>query len=617
MRRWALACALLRLPTAWGVDGQSFKASEDEADRIWNDPNCERTANTSEGIDWDVVRFQLLQIPFPESMAAIGPLMTRLENPHELDFAATHCVFGVVAVYFFFVKYLIESTKPHLTLARQYYSQLDAFSSGIHPHLLDRSDWLVKDARLSALRRALLSRLRPGKEDPGRRPAIYVYEHDIEMVRELSQGGSFCGKGQWGMEVHIHEWLLASPYLTKDPEMADFFFVPAYSICMFEGGFFPIPALDDMYKKMLDQLPYFRRNRGRDHIFTFGSGLSANVFPSWRQEIPESIQLSPETWLFNDVLDMKEPCFNTWRDIAIPGYLHKHEILSLYQRSRPLAERKRFAVFLGRIDSSRGPHPSQGGPDVRAAIRRLKEEGKIYVAQNLSFPEMHAAMGTAKFCFVPKGKSAWSLRFFEALFANCIPVVLSDFWELPFEAFMDLPSFVIKWPMALVGDGLMDYLESLPEEVLEEYMMRAREWRCWYVYPSLLHEVQVEKSRDELYTICPELDRENAYEGIMRLLEPRMRRSWTMSRYFGPKDVEKVVEKIRSESQQKESTAPSEADDQHSKSKCRSVERGKSTAQLVTAKFGAMAMNAHFMGCDAFQEGDLLVTFPGCKEPVE
>ncbi|CAE7641986.1 tas [Symbiodinium sp. CCMP2592] len=550
-----------------GAEGLSEEVLQkiDDVHLIWNDPNCERTANTSEGIDWDVVRFQLLQIPFPESMAAIGPLMTRLENPHELDFAATHCVFGVVAVYFFFVKYLIESTKPHLTLARQYYSQLDAFSSGIHPHLLDRSDWLVKDARLSALRRALLGRLRPGKGDPGRRPAIYVYEHDIEMVRELSQGGSFCGKGQWGMEVHIHEWLLASPYLTKDPEVADFFFVPAYSICMFEGGFFPIPALDDMYKKMLDQLPYFRRNRGRDHIFTFGSGLSANVFPSWRQEIPESIQLSPETWLFNDVLDMKEPCFNTWRDIAIPGYLHKHEILSLHQRSRPLAERKRFAVFLGRIDSSRGPHPSQGGPDVRAAIRRLKEEGKIYVAQNLSFPEMHAAMGTAKFCFVPKGKSAWSLRFFEALFANCIPVVLSDFWELPFEAFMDLPSFVIKWPMALVGDGLMDYLESLPEEVLEEYMTRAREWRCWYVYPSLLHEVQVDKSRDELYTICPELDKENAYEGIMRLLESRMRKSWTMSRYFGPKDVEKVVEKIRSESQQKELSTPSEDDEQDSK----------------------------------------------------
>ena len=37
----------------------------------------------------------------------------------------------------------------------------------------------------------------------------------------------------------------------------------------------------------------------------------------------------------------------------------------------------------------------------------------------------------------------------------------------------------------------------------------------------------------------------------------------------------------------------------------------------LNAAAKAQAMNAHFMGCDAFQEGDLLVTFPGCKEPVE
>ena len=163
-------------------------------------------------------------------------------------------------------------------------------------------------------------------------------------------------------------------------------------------------TLDVKYTEMVRTLPYFKRHRGRDHIFTFGSGLSASVFRSWRSEIPESIQLSPETWLFNDVVDMKEPCFDTWRDIAVPGYLHRHEILSLSQAAKPLADRSRLAVFLGRIDSSRGPHPSQGGPDVRAAIRRLKEKGKIFVAQNLSFPEMHAVMGSAKFCFVPKGR---------------------------------------------------------------------------------------------------------------------------------------------------------------------------------------------------------------------
>ncbi|CAE7706074.1 F8H, partial [Symbiodinium pilosum] len=97
---------------------------------------------------------------------------------------------------------------------------------------------------------------------------------------------------------------------------------------------------------------------------------------------------------------------------------------------------------------------------------------------------------------------------------------------------------------------------SLSEDILEEYMTRAREWRCWYVYPSLLHEVQVDKSKDELYTICPELDRENAYEAIMRLLEARMRRSWTMTRYFGPANLEEVVNKVRLQSQQKETGEP-------------------------------------------------------------
>merc|ERR1712113_1365783 len=120
----------------------------------------------------------------------------------------------------------------------------------------------------------------------------------------------------------------------------------------------------------------------------------------------------------------------------------------------PLAEREHMAVFLGRIDTSRGPHPTTGGTDVRGALRRLYNEGKIFVGQNLSIPEMHATMGNARYCFVPKGKSAWSLRFYEALFANCVPVVLSDNWELPFEDFLDVSSFTIKWPMGKIGDQM-------------------------------------------------------------------------------------------------------------------------------------------------------------------
>merc|ERR1712008_376320 len=178
-----------------------------------------------------------------------------------------------------------------------------------------------------------------------------------------------------------------------------------------------------------------------------------------------------------------EPCFDTWKDLAIPGYLHRHEIVSLSRQAKPLADREHLAVFLGRIDTSRGPHPTDGGSDVRQAIAHLHAKGEVFVGQNLSLTEMHAIMGNARFCFVPKGKSAWSLRFYEALFANCVPILLSDHLELPFEDFIDVSSFVIKWPMENVGDKLIEFLAQLPDSVVESYMESGRAHRCWYVYP--------------------------------------------------------------------------------------------------------------------------------------
>mmetsp|Transcript_144143 Transcript_144143/g.461480 ORF Transcript_144143/g.461480 Transcript_144143/m.461480 type:complete len:556 (+) Transcript_144143:63-1730(+) len=539
---WALCLLLAGMPLgASGMDGQSNKPSEEEAERVYNDPNCERTHGTEEGVDWDEVRLELFNTPFPQSMATIGPVVQRLQRVAELDREAIMCPFGVIAVLFFFVKFLLESADPNVEMARIYMSLLDAFSSGMHPHLLDAADWLVKDARVVSLRRVMLRHLRAPPEGLLPRPRVYVYSKEVPEVVALTQGASFCGKGQWGMEVHIHEWLLASSHLVHDPEEADFFLVPAYSICMFEGGFFPLAQLDVMYTDMVRGLPYFKRNHGRDHIFTFGSGMSANVFRSWQKEIPEAIFLTPETWLFNDFPDRTEPCFNTWKDIAIPGYLHRHEILSLASQARPLASREHLAVFLGRTDPSRGPHPATDEADVRGSIRRLHEQGKVFVAQNLSVPEMHAVMGNAKFCFVPKGKSAWSLRFYEALFANCVPVVLSDFWELPFEDFLHLPSFVIKWPMSEVGDQLLSFLAALPDQVLEDYMESSRRNRCWYVYPPRLHEVDMEERADELYRVCPNLHEENAFTGIMRILERKQRASRSMGRFFAPPGWEAAV----------------------------------------------------------------------------
>ena len=109
----------------------------------------------------------------------------------------------------------------------------------------------------------------------------------------------------------------------------------------------------------------------------------------------------------------------------------------------------------------------------------------IATGDNLTLSDLHPIMGNSKFCFVPRGKSGWSLRLFESVFAGCVPVMLSDLWELPFEDWLDTSRFVIKWPTTRINTELLDYLRSLPDEVVRGYQEAAEEARCWWLHKKL------------------------------------------------------------------------------------------------------------------------------------
>lgn len=88
----------------------------------------------------------------------------------------------------------------------------------------------------------------------------------------------------------------------------------------------------------------------------------------------------------------------------------------------------------------------------------------------------------AKFCLAPRGESSWSLRYYESYFVECVPVIISDQVELPFQNVVDYTQISIKWPSTQIGPQMLEYLESIPDKDIERMINRGRQLRCLWVY---------------------------------------------------------------------------------------------------------------------------------------
>ncbi|KAI3897200.1 hypothetical protein MKX03_032391 [Papaver bracteatum] len=316
---------------------------------------------------------------------------------------------------------------------------------------------------------------------------IYVYEeNEIDGLKELMYGRDgqitvdSCLKGQWGTQVKIHQMLLKSRFRTLKKEEADLFFVPAYVKCVRMLGGLTDKEINSTYVKVLSQMPYFRLSGGRDHIFVFPSGAGAHIFRSWPKFLNRSIILTPE----GDRTDKRDTsAFNTWKDIIIPGNVDDGMTRYGARLVEPLllSKRKFLANFLGRVQGKVGRvklvELAKNFPD-----KLESPELKLSGPEKLGRKEYFEHLRNAKFCLAPRGESSWTLRFYESFFVECVPVILSDQVELPFQDVVDYSQISIKWPSTHIGPQFLDYLESIPDKEIDAMIARGRRVRCLYAY---------------------------------------------------------------------------------------------------------------------------------------
>ncbi|XBI75922.1 hypothetical protein VPH35_069225 [Triticum aestivum] len=280
---------------------------------------------------------------------------------------------------------------------------------------------------------------------------VYVYaEDEVDGLRELLRGrdgavsAATCLKGQWGTQVKIHQLLLRSRFWVRCHISADRVGVTTFSssqVC---------------------------------------SGAGAHLFRSWATFLNRSIILTPE----GDRTDKRGiSAFNTWKDIIIPGNVDDSMVKPDARAVQPipLTKRKYLANFLGRAQGKVGRlklvELAKQYPD-----KLESPELKLSGPDKLGRVDYFKHLRNAKFCLAPRGESSWTLRFYESFFVECVPVLLSDEVELPFQNVIDYTEISIKWPSSKIGPELFQYLESIPEERIEEMIARGREVRCMWVY---------------------------------------------------------------------------------------------------------------------------------------
>ena len=163
---------------------------------------------------------------------------------------------------------------------------------------------------------------------------IFVYDLPPWANKMILERDPECRNSVFATEIVIHEQIMRNSHgiLTRNPDEADFFFVPVYAACLVYKDFGLFEKYRFIVKSVLDfvmKKPYWHRSGGRDHIWPlvhdFGACLSwlDNNDRVYFPEMHSSIFLS-------HLGDLNMGCFQTHRDVVIPPYISSPRIRTLY-----------------------------------------------------------------------------------------------------------------------------------------------------------------------------------------------------------------------------------------------------------------------------------------------
>ncbi|CAA7018683.1 unnamed protein product [Microthlaspi erraticum] len=426
-------------------------------------------------------------VPKITSMAVTRPLFSV-----SCSFLSFSLLF-VVSLLFFFSNSFISDPNPRISH--------DTFQNGINVYVAE----LPRSLNYGLLEKYWSSsspdsRIPSDPDHPTRRtnspkPGKYPPYSENPLIKQYSAEYWIMGDLETPPEKRIGSF--AKRVFTESD--ADVVFVPFFATLSAEmelgngKGSFRKKSGNEDYQRQRQVLDFVKntrawnRSRGRDHVFVLTDPVAM-----WhvREEIALSILLVVDFggWFRLDSKSsngtssfpperIEHTQVSVIKDVIVP-YTHLLPRLDLSQNKK----RHNLLYFKG------AKHRHRGGLIREKLWDLLVDEDGVVMEEG--FPNATGreqsirGMRSSEFCLHPAGDTPTSCRLFDAIQSLCIPVIVSDIIELPFEGIIDYSEFSVFVSVsdALTPKWLANHLRRFSEREKETLRSRMAKVQTVFVF---------------------------------------------------------------------------------------------------------------------------------------
>ncbi|KAI9093626.1 hypothetical protein K1719_027075 [Acacia pycnantha] len=233
-------------------------------------------------------------------------------------------------------------------------------------------------------------------------------------------------------------------------------------------------VLQEKLVQFLTSREEWKRSGGVDHLILAhhpNSMLTART------------KLWPSTLILADFGRYPPNIANVEKDVIAP---YKHVVKSYVNDSSNFDSRPILLYFQGAI------HRKDGGHVRLELYNMLKDEKDVHFSsgsvQKGGIRQATEGMQSSKFCLNIAGDTPSSNRLFDAIVSHCIPVIISDEIELPYEDVLDYSEFsvFVRTRDALKRNYLINFIRSIGREEWTRMWKKLKEVEVMFEfqYPS-------------------------------------------------------------------------------------------------------------------------------------